>query len=64
MTFGCTFQNNSALTVRSFINDMTLSELHCIFAGGFATVTGSMFAVYTGEHTLRNCSLLKYKIAF
>ena len=39
-------QNASVLTIRTFVSDMTMSELHCIFTSGFSTVAGSMLAVY------------------
>ena len=32
--------------VRPFIKDMTLSELHAVLTGGFATIAGSVMAAY------------------
>lgn len=39
-------QTESFLVVKPFINQMTVSELHCIMSGGFATIAGSTFAAF------------------
>ena len=36
------------LTVAPLLNEMTLSELHCVMTSGFATVSGSLLGAYTG----------------
>lgn len=32
--------------VKPFLADMTMSELHAILTGGFATIAGSVMAAY------------------
>jgi nucleoside permease NupC len=32
--------------IRPFLKDMTMSELHAILTGGFATIAGSVMAAY------------------
>jgi nucleoside permease NupC len=32
--------------IRPFLKDMTISELHAILTGGFATIAGSVMAAY------------------
>ena len=39
-------QTEAPLVVRPFINKMTMSELHAIMTGGFATVAGGVMAAY------------------
>ncbi|XP_076437352.1 putative transporter HI_0519 [Babylonia areolata] len=39
-------QSESPLMIRPFIQDMTLSELHAVLTGGFATIAGSVMAAY------------------
>ena len=39
-------QTEAPLVVRPFIDKMTMSELHAIMAGGFATVAGGVMAAY------------------
>ena len=39
-------QTESPLTVRPFINQMTMSELMAVMTGGFATVAGGVMAIY------------------
>ena len=41
-------QTESPLVVRPYINQMTLSELHAIMVGGFATIAGGVLALYVG----------------
>lgn len=40
---GCT---EAPLMVRPFLQGMTISELHAVMTGGFATIAGSVFALY------------------
>jgi len=39
-------QTEAPLIVRPFIDQMTLSELHAVMVGGFATVAGGVMAIY------------------
>lgn len=39
-------QTEAPLLVRPYIAQMTLSELHCVMVGGFATVAGGVMAIY------------------
>lgn len=39
-------QTEAPLLVRPFINKMTSSELHCLMAGGMATIAGSVMGAY------------------
>lgn len=39
-------QTEAPLLVRPYVAQMTLSELHCIMVGGFATVAGGVMAIY------------------
>jgi CNT family concentrative nucleoside transporter len=41
-------QTESPLLVRPFLERMTLSELHAVMTGGFATVAGGVMAAYVG----------------
>lgn len=41
-------QTEAPLAVRPYINDMTMSELNALMTGGFATIAGSVLAVYMG----------------
>ena len=41
-------QTEAPLVVRPFISTMTLSELHAVMVGGFATVAGGVLAAYVG----------------
>jgi len=41
-------QTEAPLLVRPYLNSMTMSELHTIMVGGFATIAGSVFALYVG----------------
>jgi CNT family concentrative nucleoside transporter len=41
-------QTEAPLLVRPFLKDMTMSELHAIMVGGFATIAGGVFALYVG----------------
>ena len=41
------FQTEAPLIVKPFIADMTLSELHAVMTGGFATIAGSLLGLYT-----------------
>ncbi|MCA9543572.1 MAG: NupC/NupG family nucleoside CNT transporter, partial [Myxococcales bacterium] len=41
-------QTEAPLLIRPFVEKMTLSELMAVMVGGFATVAGSVFAVYVG----------------
>lgn len=36
----------SPLMIRPFLNDMTMSELHAVMTGGFATIAGSVLGAY------------------
>ena len=40
------FQTESPLMIRPFLNDMTMSELHAVMTGGFATIAGSVLGAY------------------
>ncbi|XP_025094256.1 uncharacterized protein LOC112563975 [Pomacea canaliculata] len=39
-------QSDAALMVKPFLANMTMSELHAILTGGFATIAGSVMAAY------------------
>jgi concentrative nucleoside transporter, CNT family len=41
-------QTEAPLLVRPFLKHMTMSELHAIMVGGFATIAGGVFALYVG----------------
>ncbi len=41
-------QTEAPLVVRPFLARMTMSELHAIMTGGFATIAGGVFALYIG----------------
>ncbi|MEO6593123.1 MAG: nucleoside transporter C-terminal domain-containing protein [Planctomycetota bacterium] len=41
-------QTEAPLLVRPFLSKMTMSELHAIMVGGFATIAGGVFALYVG----------------
>jgi len=41
-------QTEAPFLVRPFLKDMTMSELHAIMVGGFATIAGSVLAGYIG----------------
>lgn len=41
-------QTEAPLLIRPFLKGMTLSELHTIMVGGFATIAGGVFAAYVG----------------
>lgn len=41
-------QTEAPLMIKPFVDRMTMSELHCIMTGGFATVAGSVMAAYVG----------------
>lgn len=39
-------QSEAPLMIRPFLADMTMSELHAVLTGGFATIAGSVMAAY------------------
>jgi len=39
-------QTEAPLLIKPFLKDMTMSELHAIMVGGFATIAGGVFALY------------------
>lgn len=41
-------QTEAPLMIKPFVATMTMSELHCIMVGGFATVAGGVMAAYVG----------------
>jgi CNT family concentrative nucleoside transporter len=41
-------QTEAPLMIRPFVEKMTMSELHCVMTGGFATVAGGVMAAYVG----------------
>ncbi|MEM7202023.1 MAG: nucleoside transporter C-terminal domain-containing protein [Planctomycetota bacterium] len=41
-------QTEAPLMVRPFLDRMTMSELHAVMTGGFATIAGGVFALYVG----------------
>jgi concentrative nucleoside transporter, CNT family len=41
-------QTEAPLLVRPFLRGMTMSELHTVMVGGFATIAGGVFAAYVG----------------
>ncbi|MFK7743172.1 MAG: NupC/NupG family nucleoside CNT transporter [Planctomycetota bacterium] len=41
-------QTEAPLLVKPFLKGMTMSELHAIMVGGFATIAGGVFALYVG----------------
>ena len=41
-------QTEAPLTVRPFIEEMTMSEIMCVMCAGFATVAGGVMAAYVG----------------
>ena len=46
LSFCIYLQSEAPLMIRPFIADMTMSELHAILTGGFATIAGSVMAAY------------------
>jgi CNT family concentrative nucleoside transporter len=41
-------QTEAPLMIKPFVKKMTISELHCVMTGGFATVAGGVMAAYVG----------------
>jgi CNT family concentrative nucleoside transporter len=41
-------QTEAPLMIKPFVKKMTMSELHCVMTGGFATVAGGVMAAYVG----------------
>lgn len=41
-------QTEAPLLVKPFLKSMTMSELHAIMVGGFATIAGGVFVLYVG----------------
>ncbi|HKY59556.1 MAG TPA: NupC/NupG family nucleoside CNT transporter [Gemmatimonadota bacterium] len=41
-------QTEAPLMIKPFVERMTMSELHCVMTGGFATVAGGVMAAYVG----------------
>jgi CNT family concentrative nucleoside transporter len=41
-------QTEAPLMIKPFVQRMTMSELHCVMTGGFATVAGGVMAAYVG----------------
>jgi concentrative nucleoside transporter, CNT family len=41
-------QTEAPLLVKPFLEKMTMSELHAVMVGGFATIAGGVFALYVG----------------
>ncbi|MEQ1633594.1 MAG: nucleoside transporter C-terminal domain-containing protein [Planctomycetota bacterium] len=41
-------QTEAPLLIKPFLKTMTMSELHAIMVGGFATIAGGVFALYVG----------------
>jgi CNT family concentrative nucleoside transporter len=41
-------QTEAPLLIRPFLKGMTMSELHAVMVGGFATIAGGVFALYVG----------------
>ncbi len=41
-------QTEAPLMIKPFVDRMTMSELHCVMTGGFATVAGGVMAAYVG----------------
>ena len=41
-----TGQTEAPLIIKPFMETMTKSELHCVMAGGMATIAGSVLAAY------------------
>ena len=41
-------QTESPFLIKPFLKDMTISELHAVMVGGFATVAGGVLAAYIG----------------
>lgn len=41
-------QTEAPLLVKPFLKGMTMSELHAVMVGGFATIAGGVFALYVG----------------
>ena len=40
------FQTEAPLMIRPFLPDLTLSELHAVMTGGFATIAGGVMGAY------------------
>ncbi|KAH6939536.1 hypothetical protein HPB50_019218 [Hyalomma asiaticum] len=38
---------DSVLLIKPCLTQLTMSEIHCVMASGFATISGSLFAVFT-----------------
>ena len=41
-------QTEAPLMIKPYVRDMTMSELHAVMTGGFATVAGGVMAAYVG----------------
>jgi CNT family concentrative nucleoside transporter len=41
-------QTEAPLVIRPYLNSLTLSELHAVMVGGFATIAGGVMAAYVG----------------
>jgi concentrative nucleoside transporter, CNT family len=41
-------QTEAPLLIKPFLRSMTMSELHAVMVGGFATIAGGVFALYVG----------------
>lgn len=41
-------QTEAPLLIKPFLRGMTMSELHAVMVGGFATIAGGVFALYVG----------------
>ena len=39
-------QTESVITVKEFLKDMTVAELHSVFCVGFGTISGGVMALY------------------
>jgi len=42
----CTVQADAPLAIRPMLPHLTKSEIHAVMTGGFATIAGSVMAVY------------------
>ena len=46
MTVSLWFQTEAPLLIRPYLADMTLSEIHTVMTGGFATIAGTVLGAF------------------
>ena len=46
LTHSVLFQTVAPLAIKPYLNEMTKSEMHAVIVGGFATIAGSVLAIF------------------